>query len=48
MLTGDTGTRNTLTKPNAVTPTTGEVSFSDGRRLAFPANSVTVLRLTGT
>ena len=47
VLTGDPGTRNTLTAPDAIKPSTTQVNVADGQRFVFPANSVTVLRLTG-
>ncbi|HEX5493026.1 MAG TPA: LamG-like jellyroll fold domain-containing protein [Mycobacteriales bacterium] len=47
VLTGDPGARNTLATPDAVAPTTNQVRVGNGQRFAFPANSVTVLRITG-
>ncbi|RKS75495.1 concanavalin A-like lectin/glucanase superfamily protein [Motilibacter peucedani] len=47
-LTGDAATRNTLAAPEAVTPTTRQVTgLGTSTRLSLPANSVTVLRVTG-
>ncbi|RZS87427.1 alpha-L-arabinofuranosidase [Motilibacter rhizosphaerae] len=47
-LTGDPSTRNTLAHPDAVTPTTRQVSgLGTTTRLSLPAHSVTVLKVTG-
>jgi len=48
VLTGNPSTRNTLDQPGAVTPVTEQVSgLGLSTRLSIPANSVTVLRVTG-
>jgi alpha-L-arabinofuranosidase len=48
VLTGDPATRNTLTAPSAVEPVVAQISgLGPTTRLSVPANSVTVLRITG-
>jgi hypothetical protein len=48
MLTGDPLARNTLQTPEAVVPTTRDLTgLTTSTKLRFPAYSVTVLRLTG-
>ncbi len=46
VLTGNPGARNTLAAPNAIVPQASSVTLANGRRFAFPASSVTVLRIT--
>jgi alpha-L-arabinofuranosidase len=49
VLTGDPAARNTLTAPNTVVPLTKEVTgMSATAKVTLPANSVTVLVLTGS
>ncbi|MET3807479.1 alpha-L-arabinofuranosidase [Nakamurella sp. UYEF19] len=48
VLTGDPAARNTLAGPTTVVPvTTGVSGLTNGKLLTFPANSVTVLKITG-
>ena len=48
MLTGDPSARNTLNQPGALVPVTEQITgLGLSTRLSIPANSVTVLRVTG-
>lgn len=48
VLTGEPSARNTLVKPTTLVPTTSNVAgLTNGKLLAFPADSVTVLKITG-
>jgi hypothetical protein len=48
VLTGNPSTRNTLDQPGAVAPVTRQITgLGLSTRLSIPANSVTVLRITG-
>jgi alpha-L-arabinofuranosidase len=49
VLTGDPSARNTLDEPDAIAPTTREVSgLGTSTKLLLPPSSVTVLRVTGS
>jgi alpha-L-arabinofuranosidase len=48
VLSGDPSARNTLTAPDTVVPVTQQITgVGQSTRISIPANSVTVLRLTG-